>query len=120
MAPSLWYILVPRDGVFCVKGKIMQLEMSFKNLEADERIKNFISEKSEKLGKFFNGKIHVRWSITYEHGKNVAHLHVVGNHLDFFSDGESENLFTAVEQVLQKLETQLKKKKEKVKDHHAH
>ena len=95
----------------------MQLEMSFKNMESNDRIKTFIEDKSGRLKKYFKGRIHVKWTVSHEREVHLAHLHVLGNHMDYFSDSEGESLLSCVESALHKLETQLKRKKERVKEH---
>lgn len=95
----------------------MQLEISFKNFEANDRIKEFVEEKSTRLTKFFDGQIVVKWTLSEEHSEKLAHLHVLGSSLDFFSEATDQNLMTAVEVAAHKMEAQLKKKKEQLRSH---
>lgn len=95
----------------------MQLEMAFKNVEANDRIKEFIDEKSERLTKFFDGNIVVQWTISMEHNEHLAKLHVLGNSMEFHSEATDHNIMTSVEDAVHKMETQLKKKKEQLRSH---
>lgn len=96
----------------------MQLEMVFKGLESPQETKKFVEHKTEKLTKYFDGKFHARWNFSRQNEFCVAHLHVTGNHIDHFGEAEHDNLFTAVEHAVEKLEKQLRKHKEMLKDHH--
>jgi len=97
----------------------MQLEMSFKNIEAPDRLKEFVHEKMDRLTKFFDGRIHARWTFSIDHQAFVAHVHVTGNHLDYFVEADADdNFFTVTERAVDKLERQLQRKKEQLKDHH--
>lgn len=97
----------------------MQFEMSFKNVEAPERLKEFVHEKMERLYKFLDGKIHARWTFSFEHNTFIAHVHVTGSQIDYFVEADAEdNFFTVTERAVEKLERQLQKKKELWKDHH--
>lgn len=95
----------------------MQLEMAFKNVEANDRIKEFIDEKSARLEKFFDGSFTVKWTVSCEHNDHLAHLHVIGNQMEFFADATDHNVMTSVEEAVHKMETQIKKKKEKLRSH---
>lgn len=96
----------------------MQLEMTFKNMEASARVKEFVDEKSRSLKKFFHGNLHLKWILSSERDTHIAHVHLTGKDLDFFVEDEEKNLFTLVENCVEKLERQLQKKKEQIQDHH--
>ncbi|MEK7690614.1 MAG: ribosome-associated translation inhibitor RaiA [Bdellovibrionota bacterium] len=96
----------------------MIINMSFKQLEPTEAIKAHATEKSEKLKKYFDGKIHVTWNFAVEKQSQIAHCHLVGNHMDFFGEAATEDLYASIELAVSKLEKQLKKHKEIVTRHH--
>ena len=95
----------------------MQIDYVFKGVSSGNEIKSFINDKTEKLAKYFDGKIHAKWVLDQERDEKVVHLHVVGNHIDYFGEDRHENLLTAIEQTLDRVERQLKKHKEILKDH---
>ena len=95
----------------------MNLNMSFKHLVPDDSIKQYAREKSEKLKKYFRGRINVTWNFTRERNDSIAHCHLVGNHMDYFGEASTQDLFAAIDLVLDKIEKQLRKHKEIVKDH---
>jgi putative sigma-54 modulation protein len=97
----------------------MQLEFSLKNVPGkSEGVKVFLEEKTSKLEKFFQGKIHARWVISYENEEHVCHLRVTGNHIEFFGEARDHNLYSGIEEAIDRIERQLVKHKEIVKDHH--
>jgi putative sigma-54 modulation protein len=99
----------------------MTLNISFKNLEATDAIKNYTQEKSEKLAKYFKGRIGVTWTFSVERQGQVAHCHMVGNNMDYFGEAETQDLYASIDVVVDKIEKQLRKHKEIVKDHlHKH
>ncbi|MBY0471329.1 ribosome-associated translation inhibitor RaiA [bacterium] len=95
----------------------MNLNMSFKHLEPTESIKAYTSDKSEKLSKYFRGKISVTWNFAVEKQSQIAHVHLVGNHMDYFGEAESSDLYASIDLAIDKVEKQLRKHKEIVKDH---
>jgi putative sigma-54 modulation protein len=51
----------------------------------------------------------------------VAHCHLVGNSMDYFAEAATEDFYAAIDMTVDKIEKQLKKHKEIVKDHlHRH
>lgn len=99
----------------------MNIHITFKNLDSSDAIKNHINEKTEKLLKYFNGNISVDWVLSVEKQAHVAHCHMVGNNMDYFGEGTSNDLYASIEMALERIEKQLRKHKEIVKDHlHKH
>ena len=95
----------------------MILNMSFKHMDATPSIKSYASEKSEKLKKYFQGRITVNWNFSVEKQSQVAHCHLMGNNMDYFGESDSTDLYASIDQVIDKIEKQLRKHKEIVKDH---
>lgn len=96
----------------------MQLEYVFRHMEGSDRVRDFIGAKCETLRRFFSGNIKLHWTISREHDKSIVHVHVVGSDIDSFSEVEGDELFTVVEEAVEKLERQLQKKKEQRRDNH--
>ena len=95
----------------------MNLNISFKQMDSSDSLKNFIREKCETLEKYFQGKITIHWNLTQEKQNCVAHCHVVGNHMDFFGESTTEDFKASIDETLDKIEKQIRKHKEIVKDH---
>ncbi|MBI2712215.1 MAG: ribosome-associated translation inhibitor RaiA [Bdellovibrio sp.] len=97
----------------------MNLNISFKNMNSSDAMKEFIREKSESLKKYFQGKVSVTWTLSMENQSRVAHCHAVGNSMDYFGDGDTEDFKASVDLALDKIEKQIRKHKEIVKNHKA-
>ncbi|MEN9722112.1 MAG: ribosome-associated translation inhibitor RaiA [Pseudomonadota bacterium] len=95
----------------------MNLQMTFKHIQPNEKVKSYAQEKSEKLNKYFDGKISVSWNFTFERDTAVAHCHVVGKNIDYFGECEAETLPASIDLVIEKIERQVRKHKEMVRDH---
>ena len=96
----------------------MKIDLVFKKVSSGDSIKAFVNEKTEKLERYFNGNFHARWTFDMEKDEYTAHLYVVGNNIDYFGEERDANLLTAIEACIEKVERQLQKHKEIVKDHH--
>jgi putative sigma-54 modulation protein len=95
----------------------MDLNISFKQVDSSDALKEFIRTKSETLAKYFQGKISVNWNITMEKQNKIANCHVVGNNMDYYGDGSTEDFKFSVDVALGKIEKQIRKHKEIVTNH---
>jgi len=95
----------------------MNVQMTFKHIKATENVKTYALEKTERLNKYFNGRISVSWNFTFEGDNAVAHCHVVGKNIDYFGQCEAETLPASIDLVVEKIERQVRKHKEIVRDH---
>ncbi|HEY8278886.1 MAG TPA: ribosome-associated translation inhibitor RaiA [Bdellovibrionota bacterium] len=96
----------------------MQMEFVLKNTRTKgNEIKGFLEDKTSKIEKFVRGHLHARWTISYEADEHEAHLHITANNVDYMGKARNHNLFTAVEEAVDKVERQLAKRKEIIKDH---
>lgn len=95
----------------------MNLNMSFKHMDATDSIKNFAGEKSQKLEKYFQGKINVTWNFSVEKMAQIAHCHLMGNSMDYFGEASTQDLYASIDAAIEKIEKQLRKHKEIVTDH---
>lgn len=97
----------------------MQIEFTLKNTHASGGdIRSFLNEKTGKLTKFFQGRTSAKWIIAYENDEHVAHLHVVGTAGEYFGEARHHNILSSIEEAVDRVERQLKKHKEIIKDHH--
>jgi putative sigma-54 modulation protein len=97
------------------------MKTSFKHVEPTDVLKNYLEEKSARLNKYFDGRISISWTISFENQSAIAHCHVVGNHMDYFGESEAPNFFAAIDFAIDKIERQVRKHKEVVRDHiHKH
>ncbi len=95
----------------------MIINLRMKNIEVNDESKKLVHEHSEKLSKYFEGRIHITWNFELERNIYISHCHMVGNHMDYFGEGRSDGFALSVDLALEKIERQLKKHKEIVTDH---
>jgi putative sigma-54 modulation protein len=98
----------------------MVLNISFKQIDPSDALKVYVTEKSERLKKYFQGKIHITWSFSREKQSKIAHCHLLGNGMDYFGEESTEDFHASVDQVIDHIEKQVRKHKEIVTDHLHH
>ena len=96
----------------------MQLNITGHHVEVTDSLKAYVEEKLERLEKHFDhvNNVHVILSVEKERQKSEATVHVNGAQL--FAESTHEDMYASIDSMVDKLDRQIKKHKEKLKDHH--
>ncbi|GAB3094158.1 ribosome-associated translation inhibitor RaiA [Aestuariicella hydrocarbonica] len=96
----------------------MQINISGHHIELTPAIKNYVNSKLDRLERHHDRitSTNVILSVDKLRQKAEASIHVSGK--DFFADCESEDLYAAIDLLTDKLDRQLIKYKEKMRNHH--
>jgi len=96
----------------------MQLNLTGQHIEITDSLRDHVNNKCEKLTRHFNQmtNVHVILSVEKQRQKAEATIHVSGAEL--FASDESENMYTSIDNLIAKLDRQIIKHKDKIKDHH--
>ncbi|ALG67620.1 ribosome hibernation-promoting factor, HPF/YfiA family [Beggiatoa leptomitoformis] len=96
----------------------MQLTLSGHHIDITPALRSYVTSKIERLERHFDHvtNIHVVLGVEKLRQKAEATLHVSGANL--FADAEHEDMYAAIDALTDKLDRQIKKHKEKLKDHH--
>jgi putative sigma-54 modulation protein len=95
----------------------MQITISGHHLEVTESMKNYVTEKLERLNNHHDRitSTHVILTVDKLIQKAEATLHVSGK--DLFADASHDDLYAAIDALTDKLDRQLIKHKEKMRSH---
>lgn len=96
----------------------MQVSVTFKNIDSSEHLKTFVQEKMAKFDKFFDGPAEANVIFSVEKFRNIVEISLSGDRLVVNGKEEKEDMYSAIDLVLDKIEKQVKKNKQKIKDHH--
>lgn len=96
----------------------MQLTVSGHHVDITPALNDYVSSKMERLERHFDHmtNMHVVLSVEKLRQKAEANLHVSGANL--FANAEHEDMYAAIDALTDKLDRQIKKHKEKLKNHH--
>ena len=94
----------------------MQVQFTFKQMPPSQAVKDYITDKLDRLEKYdiAPGDLHAILSV--EKFNRVAELSCTSRGIHFRSLESSEDMFTSIDMAVDKLERQLRKHKEKVKN----
>lgn len=95
----------------------MQISVSGHHLDITDSLRHYVDEKIKKLDRHFDQAIdiHVILSVEKLRHKAEATLHVSGNNLH--ADDTQADMYAAIDGLVDKLDRQGKKHKEKLKNH---
>lgn len=96
----------------------MQLTISGHQIDLTDSMKNYIGEKMERIERHFDhlNSIDVVLHVEKIHHKAEATVNAKGVTLHAHAD--SENMYATIDELTDKLDSQVRKHKEKITDHH--
>jgi putative sigma-54 modulation protein len=97
----------------------MQVTVTFRHIDSSDPLKEYATDKTDRLEKYLLEPVEVHWVLSVEKIRHTAAATVTANGLRIKAQEETTtDLYAAIDAVLDKLEGQVRKHKEKVKDHH--
>ena len=96
----------------------MDITITGHHLEVTQSLKDYVQEKMQKLERHFDQvtSIDVILSVEKQRHKAEATIPVNGNKI--FANAEDQDMYAAIDALLDKLDRQIIKRKEKTTDHH--
>ncbi len=96
----------------------MNLQISGHHLEVTSAIHDYVTGKLERVTRHFDNVIDVNVILSVEKLKQKAEVTVHLSGKDVFVESIDEDLYAAVDSLVDKLDRQIQKHKQKVKNHH--
>ena len=97
----------------------MQTSVTFKNLDPSEHLKNYVSEKLNRFDKYLYNPGEANVVLSVEKFRHIAEINIIGDRLNINGKEETEDMYSAIDMTLDKLEKQIKKNKQKVREHRS-
>jgi len=96
----------------------MQINLTGQHLDITPALRDYVNEKIDRLERHFDNvtDMHVILSVEKLRHKAEATMHIAGGNL--FADAVEEDMYAAIDALVDKLDRQVKKHKEKLTDHH--
>ncbi len=96
----------------------MQINITGHHVDITAALRAYVEDKFERLERHFDNmtNVHVILEVVKERQKAEATIHVSRGQV--YADSEDENMYAAIDSLTDKLDRQIKKHKEKLKNHH--
>ena len=91
----------------------MQTSVTFKNLDPSDHLRDYVSEKLNRFDKYLYNPAEASVVLNVEKFRHIAEVNIVGDRLSINGKEETEDMYSAIDMVLDKLEKQIKKNKQK-------
>lgn len=96
----------------------MHVNVTFRHVDSSDPLREYAVDKTERLMKYLMEPVEVHWVLSVAKIRHTAAATVTANGLRIKAQEETSDLYSAIDAVLDKLENQVRKHKEKAKDHH--
>jgi putative sigma-54 modulation protein len=96
----------------------MQITLSGHHLDITQALHDYVHNKLERIERHFDNatRAHVILSVEKLRHKAEATIHVTGS--DIFADATEQDMYAAIDALIDKIDRQVKKRKEKLADKH--
>ncbi|MFH1980290.1 MAG: ribosome-associated translation inhibitor RaiA [Pseudomonadota bacterium] len=94
----------------------MQISVTFKNIEASDPLKTYVSEKLTKFDRYLHNPADANVVLSVEKHRHLAEITIVGDRMALKGAEETDDMYAAIDMVLDKLEKQIKKGKAKQRE----
>jgi len=93
----------------------MQTSVTFKNIKPSDHLKTFLENKLSRLDKLLDNPAEASAVLTVEKFRHIAEITISGDKLNINGKEETSDMYAAIDMVLDKIESQIKKSKEKTR-----
>lgn len=94
----------------------MKLKISYHHLDSSPSIDEKIRAKAEHLKKYFSGESEISWVCSVENHRHKSEVNAHAGHFHFHASAEADNLYKTLDDVIHKIEVQMSKKDNQLKD----
>ncbi len=97
----------------------MHLDVTGHHVAITDSLREFVTSKLERIERHFDQVIDMHCILTVEKQRQKAEATVSVNGAKMYADATNEDMYAAIDALVDKLDRQVKKYKEKLGDHHA-
>ena len=94
----------------------MQTSVTFKNIDSSENLRTYVSDKLDRFDKYLYNPAEASVVLSVEKFRHIAEINIKGDRLNINGKEETEDMYSSIDMVLDKLEKQIKKSKEKLSE----
>jgi putative sigma-54 modulation protein len=100
-----------------VETSKIETTVTFKNLDSSDAVKEYADKRVSKIAKHLHQLTSCDFFFSIEKTSHVAEVHVVSGEFEAKAEARAENMYAAIDELVDKLVQQTRKYKEKLTDH---
>jgi ribosome hibernation promoting factor len=97
----------------------MQTSVTFKNIDPSENLKAYVGEKLDRFDKYLYNPAEANVVLSVEKFRHMAEINIIGDRLNIYGKEVTDDMYSAIDIALDKLEKQIKKYKQKIRKHRS-
>jgi putative sigma-54 modulation protein len=94
----------------------MQTSVTFKNIDPSDHLKSYVGDKLDRFDRLLDNPAEANVVLAVEKFRHIAEINISGDRLSINGKEETIDMYSAIDMVLDKLEKQIKKNKEKIRE----
>lgn len=94
----------------------MQISVTFRHIEPSEALKNYVTDRLKKFKRYLEGPVEAHVVLGLEKFRNLADVTINSNGRVIKGREENADMYAAIDLVMDKIDMQLKKFREKLRD----
>ena len=95
----------------------MQISVTFKNIDPSDHLKSYVQNKLNKLDKLLDNPAEANVVLSVEKIRHIAEIKITGDRLSINCREKTSDMYSSIDMALDKLEKQIKKNKQKIRNH---
>ena len=92
----------------------MQVRITGRNIQLTEAMKNYVNKKIKRLEKYLEEPISIQVILNVEKFRHIAEVNISSKTGNFYGSEESHDIYASIDMVMDKLEEQVRRRKEKM------
>ncbi len=92
----------------------MHVSVTFKNLESSDALRSYIQKKLDRFDKLLDNPAEANVVFSVEKIRHTAEINLTSDRLSLYAKDESENMYSSIDLVVDKLKKQLTKTLDKI------
>jgi len=93
----------------------MQTSVTFKNLDPTDTLKSYVRDKLDRFDRYLDNPAEANVVLLVEKFRHIVEININGDRLTINGKEETNDMYSAIDMVLDKLEKQIKKNKQKIR-----
>ncbi|MBW2410624.1 MAG: ribosome-associated translation inhibitor RaiA [Deltaproteobacteria bacterium] len=94
----------------------MQTSVTFKNLDPSDTLKSYVTDKLNRFDRLLDNPAEANVVLSVEKFRHIAEINIAGDRLTINGKEETVDMYSAIDNVMDKLEKQIKKSKQKIRE----
>ncbi len=95
----------------------MQISVSFRNVDPSEHLKGYAETRMARFKKYMEEPVEIHLVLSIQKFRHTADVTISANGIKIKAQEETGDLYSAIDMVLDKIEKQIKRHREKIKEH---